>query len=50
MKQVLTVAVLAGALVFLGGCEEEGPMERAGEEVDQAVEDTGDAIEKGTDN
>lgn len=31
-------------LVLLLGCEQEGPMERAGESVDETVEETGDAL------
>jgi hypothetical protein len=43
-------AVLMGALlVALSGCQKEGPMERAGKEVDQAVDKTGQQIEKAGD-
>jgi hypothetical protein len=31
------------------GCEKEGPMEEAGEEVDETVEEAGDAVEEATD-
>jgi hypothetical protein len=44
-------SVLAG-IVLLGGlaaCDREGPMERAGEKVDKAVEEAGDKMEKATD-
>lgn len=30
---------------FLTACEEQGPAEEAGERIDEAVEDTGDAAE-----
>lgn len=33
------------ALAGCDGCEREGPAERAGEKVDDAVEDAGDAAE-----
>lgn len=37
----------AGLLVIaLGGCEREGPMERAGEKVDEAVKDLSEAGKK----
>lgn len=44
-------ALLMGALlVALSGCQkEEGPAERAGKEVDKAVEKTGQKIEKAGD-
>jgi hypothetical protein len=43
-------AVLMGALlVALSGCQKEGPRERAGKEVDHAVEKTGQQIEKAGD-
>lgn len=38
----LTVALVCGALA---GCEQEGPAEKAGERVDEAVEQTQDAID-----
>ncbi len=44
------VLFLSIFLVGLSGCvEREGPMERAGERVDEAIEKTGDAIEDATD-
>ena len=39
---VALVAALAGGL--LAGCDDDGPAERAGEKIDNAVEKTGDAI------
>jgi len=37
----------AGFLTLaLGGCEQEGPAERAGEQVDEATEQAGEAMEK----
>lgn len=43
--------LLAGGLIIgvLSGCEQEGPMERAGESADETVEETGEAIERQTD-
>lgn len=35
---------LGGAAV-LSGCEDQGPAEEAGEEIDEAVEDAGDEID-----
>lgn len=43
---ILLVSVLS---ITLSACEEQGPLEEAGEEFDDAVEDTGDAIEDATD-
>jgi hypothetical protein len=49
---------LKGALVALGllsgsaalsACDDEGPMERAGETADETVEKAGDAVEDATD-
>jgi hypothetical protein len=37
--------LLAGAAVPLMGCE-EGPLEEAGEEIDDAVDDVGDEIDR----
>ena len=47
----LTMPLLAGFLM-LGGltaCDREGPMERAGEKVDETVERAGDKVERATD-
>lgn len=41
--------LLSAFLIALAGCDDDGPLENAGEEVDEAVENTGDAIEDGTD-
>lgn len=35
-------------LFALAACEDEGPMEEAGESIDEGVENTGDAIEDAT--
>ncbi len=47
-KRVLGV-LLVLLSVSLFGCEEEGPMEQAGEKVDEAVEEAGDKLEQATD-
>ncbi|MCG3111609.1 MAG: hypothetical protein LLH30_14775 [Candidatus Manganitrophus sp. SA1] len=46
-KMLLTLAMLSilGSLV---ACEREGPMERTGEKVDEAAEDTKDAVKDAT--
>lgn len=41
------LVVLLG--VSLSGCEEKGPMEQAGEKIDEAVEEAGDKLEQATD-
>ncbi|WP_168058317.1 hypothetical protein [Candidatus Manganitrophus noduliformans] len=47
-KMFLTLAMLSilGSLV---ACEQEGPMERAGENVDEAAEETKEKVEDATD-
>ena len=35
-------------LPILNGCEQDGPAEQAGEAIDEAVEDAGDAVEDAT--
>lgn len=50
LSKTLTASLLASVLVFaLAGCDKDGPLENAGEEVDDAVEDAGDAVEDATD-
>lgn len=50
LSKTLTASLLASVLVFaLAGCDNDGPLEEAGEAVDDTVEDTGDAVEDATD-
>ena len=44
-----TLCLVLLAAAFLAACEREGPLERAGEKVDRAVENAGDRIENATD-
>lgn len=41
----IAAAIIALAIAGLAGCEREGPMERAGEKIDNAAEEAGDKIE-----
>ena len=46
MLRIAIAGTLLGlGLVFAAGCHEEGPAERAGRQIDEAVEDTRDATE-----
>ena len=51
MKRVLKGAftILVAAVIALGiwGCEQQGPAERAGEQVDEAVEEGGEQLQEG---
>jgi predicted small lipoprotein YifL len=40
------VVSLGVSLALLTGCEQKGPMEKAGQKIDKAVEDTGKEIKK----
>jgi predicted small secreted protein len=52
-KSRLTVLMLALMMalgsVTLAGCENQGPAEEAGENIDETVEETGDAVEDASD-
>lgn len=49
-SKTIAAALLASALTLtLSACEEQGPMEEAGEKFDDSVEDAGDSIEDATD-
>jgi hypothetical protein len=37
-------SLLVGAVVFLAGCETKGPAEKAGENIDQGIQNAKDAI------
>lgn len=55
-KLLVTLFSLSFAALVMSGCNKkeadnnEGPMESAGEEVDQATEETGDSLEEAGDN
>jgi predicted small lipoprotein YifL len=48
-KKTILVLFLATVFLSLAACEREGPAERAGEQIDNAVEDAGAAIENAGD-
>lgn len=48
MRRFVMALLLGMSIGMLAGCEQEGPMERAGEEVDQAVDDAGDRVDDAT--
>lgn len=51
LSKTIAAALFAGTLMItLSACEEQGPLEEAGEEIDDKVEDAGDAIEDSTDS
>jgi predicted small lipoprotein YifL len=43
---ILCALMLALSVGMLAGCEQQGPAEEAGEEVDEAVEEAGDEMEE----
>ena len=47
MKRFSTTLLILGFVVGLGalGCKEEGPMEKAGRQLDEQLESAGDAID-----
>ncbi|SFR39029.1 hypothetical protein SAMN04488073_0301 [Marinobacter gudaonensis] len=48
-KTMLAALFVSGLTITLSACEEQGPLEEAGEEIDDSIEDAGDAIEDKTD-
>ena len=46
IERLRVVLSLALGFVLLAGCEQKGPMEKAGQKIDKAVEDTGKEIKK----
>lgn len=53
MPNILRLMVIVAIFFSIGfvaiGCEKKGPAEKAGEKIDQAVEDAGDQIEEAGD-
>ena len=46
---LLAALMLSLSLATLTACEQEGPLERAGENIDDAADDAGDAMEDAVD-
>ena len=49
ISRLQVVLVLGLSLAVFVGCEQKGPVQKAGEKVDKAVEGAGKAIEKAGD-
>lgn len=50
INKALSATLFASVVVItLAGCDRDGPLEEAGEQMDDSIEDTGDAIEDATD-
>jgi hypothetical protein len=45
-RSVIAMLVMTVLFVGVSGCKKEGPAERAGKNIDQAVEKSGNQIEK----
>jgi predicted small lipoprotein YifL len=50
LNKLALTALLLTTFVGLTACQEKGPAEKAGENIDNAVEEAGDKIEDATDN
>lgn len=48
-ETIAAVLFATTLLIALPGCERQGPLEEAGEAIDDTIEDAGDAIEDATD-
>lgn len=49
LKHFAFVGFLALGMAAIGGCQDKGPAEKAGESVDKGVKKTGEAIENAGD-
>jgi hypothetical protein len=53
-SRIATLTVRTALVLFLalagGACREEGPAERAGEEIDEALDDAGEAVDEAVDD
>ncbi|MDA3934660.1 MAG: hypothetical protein PF630_10110 [Gammaproteobacteria bacterium] len=45
LSPLLALVLITGSALVLTGCEDQGPVEEAGEAIDEAAEDTADAID-----
>ncbi|MEX0615787.1 MAG: hypothetical protein WD177_07755 [Methylophaga sp.] len=49
LSRALLLTFIVGSLGMVSACEQQGPAEEAGEEIDETVEEAGDEIEESTD-
>ena len=49
IKRLMTLGFAAAVLALLAACDHEGPAERAGAKIDNAVESAGDKLEEAGD-
>lgn len=50
LLHILGIAALGIGVASATGCENDGPMENAGEAVDEAADDAADAVDDAADN
>ena len=48
-KIIAAILLMSALMISLSACEDKGPMDEAGEKVDDTIDDAGDAIEDATD-
>ncbi len=49
LSRALLLAFVIGSLGMVSACEDKGPAEKAGEKIDESIEEAGDEIEESTD-
>ncbi|AFJ03182.1 hypothetical protein Q7C_2043 [Methylophaga frappieri] len=49
LSRFMLMAFIVGAMGMVSACEQQGPAEEAGEQVDEMLEESGDAIEDAAD-
>lgn len=48
-SRALLLAFVIGSLGMVSACEDQGPAEEAGEQIDETIEEMGDEVEESTD-
>ncbi|GJL74647.1 hypothetical protein [Nitrosomonas sp.] len=49
-KVILSIYLILSSLIFTGCADQEGPAERAGENIDRGIENTQDAVSDAVEN
>jgi len=49
LSRALLLTFIVGSLGMVSACEQQGPAEEAGEQIDESIEEAGDEIEESTD-
>lgn len=49
-RMIITASMIAILMIGVSGCTKEGPVEKAGKQIDKTIEKAGEEVEKAKEN